>query len=175
MKNNLEIFEFEPNQIITFDKLAAAGITKEDIHAFCDDVADYVEDGSYFSIQSIKKNGFESELFDLGFSDWFYANLLTADTRFSYTKAFGNIILYKGNERITIQSFEEELIKEQGSIDVYDLMTEMEEVYGCKIPERLDLIYKVGETDVYYDKYLDRLYANSDIFNRELDAVGEMV
>ena len=90
-------------------------------------------------------------------------------------KAFGNIILYKENERITIQSFEEELIKEQGSIDVYDLMTEMEEVYGCKIQERLDLIYKVGETDVYYDKYLDRLYANSDIFNRELDAAEGMV
>ena len=175
MKNNLEIFEFEPNQIVTFNKLAAAGVTKEDIHAFCDDVAEYVEEGSYFSIQSIKKNGFESELFDLGFSDWFYANLLTADTRFSYTKAFGNIILYKGNEQITIQSFEEELIKEQGSIDVYDLMTEMEEVYGCKIPERLALIYKVGETDVYYDKYLDRLYANADIFNRELDVAEGMV
>ena len=170
MKNNLEILEFEPNQIITFRKLAAAGITKDDLMAFCDEAADFVEDGAYFSIQSIKKNGFESELFDLGFSDWFYASLLTSDDRFSYAKAFGNIILYKGEERITIQSFEEQLIKEHGTIDVYDLMTEMEETYGCRIPDRLDVIYKVKGTDVYYDGFLDRLYANTGIFNRELDA-----
>ena len=82
---------------------------------------------------------------------------------------FGNIILFKGDERISIKSFEETLIKEYGSIDVYDLITEMEEVYGCRIPDRLDVIYKVDGTDVYHDKYLDRLYANKDIFNQEVD------
>ena len=174
MKNELEVFEFEPNQIITFRKLAAAGVTREDLKAFCDEAADYVEDGTYFSVQSIKKAGFESELFDLGFSDWFYASLLTSDDRFSDTKAFGNILLYKGDKRITIQSFEESLIREHGSIDVYDLMTEMEETYGCRIPDRLDLIYKVGGTDVVYDKYMDRLYANTGILNRELDAAEGM-
>ncbi len=174
MKNELEVLEFEPNQIITFRKLAAVGVTREDLKAFCDEAADYVEDGTYFSVQSIKKAGFESELFDLGFSDWFYASLLTSDDRFSDTKTFGNILLYKGDKRITIQSFEESLIREHGGIDVYDLMTEMEETYGCRIPDRLDLIYKVGGTDVVYDKYMDRLYANTGILNRELDAAEGM-
>lgn len=174
LKNEMEIFEFEPNQIITYRKLAAAGVTREDLKTFCDEAADFVEDGTYFSVQSIKKAGFESELFDLGFSDWFYASLLTSDDRFSDTKAFGNILLYKGAERITIQSFEESLIREHGSIDVYDLMTEMEETYGCRITDRLDLIYKVGGTDVVYDKYMDRLYANTGILNRELDAAEGM-
>ena len=174
MKNELEVLEFEPNQIITFRKLAAVGVTREDLKAFCDEAADYVEDGTYFSVQSIKKAGFESELFDLGFSDWFYASLLTSDDRFSDTKTFGNILLYKGDKRITIQSFEESLIREHGSIDVYDLMTEMEETYGCRIPDRLDLIYKVGGTDVVYDKYMDRLNANTGILNRELDAAEGM-
>lgn len=174
MKNDLEILEFEPNQIITFRKLASAGITKDDLHAFCDEVYDFTEDGRYFSVQSIRKEGFESELFDLGFSDWFYASLLTSDERFSYSKAFSNIILYKGSERITVATFEEALIREQGSVDVYDLMTEMEETYGCRIPDRLDLVYKVNGTDIYYDKYMDRLYANTSIFNRELDATEGM-
>ena len=170
MKNNREIFEFEPNQIITFRKLAASGITKDDLLTFCDEVAEFAEDSTYFSIQSIKRDGFVSELFDLGFSDWFYANLLMVDDRFSHAKVFGNIILYKGEERITIQTFEEQLIKEHGIIDVYDLMTEMEETYGCQITNRLDIIYKVKGTDVYYDEFLDRLYANTGVFNRELDA-----
>lgn len=76
LKNEMEIFEFEPNQIITFRKLASAGITREDLQAFCDEAADFVENGTYFSAQSIKKAGFESELFDLGFSDWFYATVV---------------------------------------------------------------------------------------------------
>lgn len=66
------------------------------------------------------------------------------------------------------------MILENGSIDVFDLMTEMEEVYGCQISDRSDLIYKVGGTDVYYDKYMDRLYANEGVFNRELDAAEGM-
>ncbi len=169
MKNKLEILEFEPNHIITFQKLAAAGITREDLYEFCDHVSDFVQDETYFSVQSIKKAGFKSELFDYGFSDWFYANLLTSDDRFSNTKAFGNILLYKGEKRITIQSFEESLINEHGSIDVYDLMTEMEDKYGCRISDRLDLVYKISGTKVCYDKYMDRLYANAEILNRELD------
>ena len=171
MKKDWEIFEFEPNQIITFRKLEASGITREDLKAFCDDIADFVEDGAYFSVQSIRRRGFESELFEYGFSDWFYASLLTSDDRFSNTRAFNNILLFKGEKRITIQSFEESLIQQYGSIDVYDLMAEMEETYGCQISDRLDLVYKVGGTNIYYDKYMDRLYANNGIYNRELDAV----
>lgn len=169
MKKEMEILEFEPNQIICFRKLEEAGISKMDLNAFCEEVYNFEDDNTYFSIQSVRKSGFTSNLFDLGFSDWFYANLLAADNRFSYSTMFGNIILFKGDERISIKSFEETLIKEYGSIDVYDLMTEMEEVYGCRIPDRLDVIYKVDGTDVYHDKYLDRLYANKDIFNQEVD------
>ena len=171
MKNDLEILEFEPNQIITFRKLEAAGITKDDLKDFCDEVFDYMEDGNYFSVQSIKKTGFESGLFNLGFSDWFYAGLLETDERFSSSTMFRNIILYKGKKRITIQSFEESLILRHRSIDVYDLMSEMEEIYGCQISDRYDLIYKVSGTDIYYDRFLDRLYANIDIFNRELETM----
>ena len=174
LKNNLEVLEFEPNQIISFRKLFAAGITKDELRDFCDVVFDFVEDGNYFSVQSIKKAGFESELFDLGFSDWFYSSLLTSDERFSYTQVFSNIILYKGMERITVATFEEALIREHGSMDVYDLMTEMEDIYGCRIQDRLDIIYKLNSTDVYYDKYRDWLYADRSVFDRELDAVEGM-
>ena len=174
MKRKLEIFEFEPNQIITFRKLAEAGVTREELLAFCDEVYDFVADENYFSIQSIKQEGFDSELFDLGFSDWFYSSLLTVDERFTNSHMFSNIILYKGNERITIKSFEMRLIQEYGSIDVYDLQDEMEEKYGCRIQDRWDIIYKVAGTAVHYDKYTDRLYANNEIFNRELDAAEGM-
>ena len=82
---------------------------------------------------------------------------------------FGNIILYKGREDITIKSFLKDRIREHGSIDTYDLVTELEERYGCRISDRLDLIYKVSGTEIYYDSILDRLYADEDTYYRELD------
>jgi len=35
--------------------------------------------------------------------------------------------------------------------------------------DRSDLIVKVQNTEVYFDKILDRFYANADIYYRELD------
>lgn len=170
MKRDLTVVEFEPDQIINFSRLERAGVTKDLIHEYCNEVYEFVGPGQYFSSQSIRSAGFSHELYDLGFSDWFYANLLLSDNRFSFTHIYGNIVLYTGSENITIASFQEKLVKNHGSIDVYDLMDEMEEVYGCTVPDKYDIPFKLKGTDVYYDSILDRLYANADVYEDELEA-----
>lgn len=169
LKRSLQIIEFEPNQIINFRKLQQAGVSREMVQDFCDAVYDFIEDGAYFSTQSLMQDGFESELYDLGFSDWFYANLLISDDRFSFGKMFENIILYKGKKSITIKSFEMNRIREYGSIDTYDLISELTDRYGCKISDHMDVVYKILGTEIYYDRILDRLYASYDVYDRELD------
>ena len=173
MKRNLEIVEFEPGQLIAFTRLARSGVTHEQVAEFCDAVFDFLEEGEYFSIQSIRNKGFRSELDDLGFSPWFYANLLLSDERFSYGHVFNCIILCKGKEEVTIQAFEYRLISEAGSIDVYDLMSQMKNDYGCQIGDRWDILYRVQGTAAYYDDVLDRFYVNEDTFYRELDRAEE--
>lgn len=169
LKKKLQVVEFEPNQIINIRRLEQVGVSREVVFEFCDVVYDFVEDNTYFSIRSLKQDGFETELFDLGFSDWFYANLLISDDRFSYGQMYGTIILYKGHENISIKSFEMNCIWKHGSIDRFDLITELIDRYGCKISDYLDVIYKVRGTAIYYDKILDRFYANYDVYNCELD------
>lgn len=172
LKRNLDVIEFEPGKILNFRKLAGAGMTKEDIRNFCDEVYNFIPEGSYFSAHSLKTHGFESELYDLGFSDWFYANVLLSDERFSYTNVFGNIILYKDKKDITIQSFLIDMVCAHDWIDVYDLMTELMERYGCTVSEKSDITYRLKNTMVYYDKILDRLYANVDLYYRDLEEGG---
>ena len=169
LKRDLQIVEFEPNQIIHFRRLEESGISREMVWDFCDKVYEFIEDGAYFSAAFLRQAGFETELYDLGFSDWFYASLLIADPRFSFGMMYGNIILLKGRENITIKSFETYLIRKYDSIDVYDLMSEMTDLYGCRITDRLDVIYKVRGTEIYYDAILDRLYANIGIYDREVE------
>lgn len=171
LKRALEIIEFEPNLIVNIRRLEDSGVSKDMLRDFCDEVYEYIPNNSYFSALSLRQDGFTSDLYDLGFSDWFYANLLFSDERFSYGQMFGTIILYKGREDITIKSFVTDRIREHGSIDTYDLLTELEERYGCRISDRFDLIYKVNGTEIYHDSILDRLYANEDAYYRELDEV----
>lgn len=169
LKRNLDVIEFEPGHILHFRKLALAGITKDDIRTFCNQAYDFIPNGSYFSAQSLKADGFESNLYDLGFSDWFYANLLLSDERFSYTNVFGNIVLYKGRNDITIQSFLVDRVCSYGWIDIYDLLTELSERYGCIVNEKSEVTYRLKNTQVYHDKILDRLYANAELYYRDLE------
>lgn len=171
LRRNLEVVEFEPNKIISIRKLENSGITKDSIKEFCNKVYDYIDDDTYFSAKSLRESGFESELYDLGFSDYFYANLLLSDTRFSFTMIYGSMVFFKGNKKITIRSFLESRVNHHESIDVFDLMSEIENVYGCTVNDKWDVIYKVQDSEVFYDKYLDRLYANEELFYHELDTV----
>ncbi len=169
LKRNLQVIEYEPNQIINISKLEKSGITREKIHDFCDQVYDFVDDGQYFSAKSLRQSGFDSELYDFGFSDWFYSNLIISDNRFSSNNMFGNIILFKGRDSISIKSFETYLIREYGSVDVYDLITELVEKYGCNVSERSNVISKVKDTEIFYDSILDRLYADKNLYYEELE------
>ena len=168
------VFEFEPNRIISIRKLEAAGITTDDINAFCDKVYDFVENDTFFSIASLRDKGFEDELYDLGFSDWFYANILADDKRFSSGQLFSNIILYKGKTDVTIKNFTKWLIDSFGSIDVYDLMTELVDNYGCRVDEKSDLTYRLYGTEIYYDNILERFYASAELYYRELEIAEGM-
>ena len=169
LKKNLEIIEYEPNQVIHIRRLEQAGITKDAIRQFCEEAYDFIEDGTYFTAKSLREAGFQSELYDYGFSDWFYGNLLISDERFSFSRMFNSLVLYKGIKRISICDLLENRIQYHGSVDVLDLMTELEVVYGCKVDEKWDLVYKLENSEVYYDRYLERFYANEELFYHELD------
>lgn len=172
LKRSGQIVEFEQNYIIQSHKLEQSGITKDKIQEFCDAVYDFVKENEYFSAQSLRSSGFESELYEFGFSDWFYASLLVSDERFSYGIMFSNLILYKGKANITIKSFESSLVQKSGCVDIYDLMSELTDKYGCRVSEKSDLLYKVQDTEIFYDRILERLYANKEMYYRELEEGG---
>lgn len=167
LKRNLRLIEIEPNRVIQFHCLEERGITRKSIENFCDKVYDFAKEEDYFSIQSLKSDGFTAEIFKHGFSDWFYANLLSFDPRFSFGTMFGNIILYKGSRNITIKSFGTKRIQAHQSIGAHELMQELKNRYGCKIADKLDIIYKVQKTEIYYHKGMDRFYANKQLYDLE--------
>ena len=175
LKRTREVIEYAPNRLIQIRKLEAAGITEEVLKEYCDEVNDFLEDGEYFSIQSLREDGFSSSLYEQGFEDWFYANVLAFDERFSSGRMFSAMILYKGQKYITIQSFLESLIENAGKIDTFDLVDLLQDTYGCTLKDKSDLRYKLSGSPVYYDEYLDCYYSSMELFDRELDESEETV
>ena len=115
-----------------------------------------------FNIRSLKASGFSSGLFDLGFSDWFYNSLIASDGRISWTRCYGTFIMKKGREPVTVVECIENAVMKYGTIDVIDLMDELAEKYGCDIGDKWDVLGKIGNSPVYYDKILERLYPNEN-------------
>ena len=142
---------------------------------FCREVFNFIEDKSFFSIQSIKNDGFESELFELGFEDYFYANLLISDERFSWQKMFGTMILYKGNIDVMLKDFISYIIKREQKIDIYELDTLLRERYGCTNVDRYDIVFRTRDADIFFDSELQKFYADQEEYYREIDESGGAV
>lgn len=174
LKRAYQVVEYEPKKIIQIRRLESAGITRELLCSFCNGVYQFMQEGSYFSAKSLRVSGFQSELYELGFSDWFYASILAADERFSFCMAFNAIILHKGKADVTIRSFAVDLIQKAGQTDVYDLISKMEKTFGCLNVEKSTLLLKIQNTDVYYDPILGRLYADAEEYYNELDNAGNL-
>ena len=170
LKKTREVVEYDRNKLISIKRLESTGVGRNDLQRFCDMVYDWVAEDELFTMRAIINKGFDHSLFELGFSDWFYAALVATDNRFSYGYMFSNIVLCKGEQSITIKNMLVRIIDEYGSIDIFDLINELEDRYGCTVSDKYDLIYKVSDSDVYYDSILERFYRNHDLYDKELDA-----
>ena len=172
MRRELRIVEFEPNKIVSFSRLERMGVTKADVKAFCQAVCDFAETDTFFTIASIRNAGFDSVLFDLGFSDWFYANLLLSDLRFSNGKMLGTIVFRKDDTLITMKDFMFACLIESGNIDCYDFVNEVNVHYGTAITDHWDVIHELKKAGAYYDANFGRIYLSDDAFYQELDEMG---
>ena len=170
LKHTLQVVEYEQNKLISTRRLVAAGVTADRIQSFCNAVYDYVANETYFTMTSIRQHGFQSDMFLLGFSDWFYSSLLLSDPRFSYGIAYRTIILFKGKTAVTICSFVTALVQRCGSIGMDDLRYALENEYGCKEPDEADIVYKIQENGCYYGKQNRRVYDSESRYWHELNA-----
>lgn len=86
------------------------GITKEILKDYCKDVINFVGEGKYFTLFSVKNDGFSHELDELGFEDWFYTSLLIENKlNISYHRIGGNKLMIGGNIDIRFEDFLESI------------------------------------------------------------------
>ena len=166
LKSDYEIIEFMPNKTISLRKLNEAGITKEMLKDYCKDVQNFVGEGKYFTLFSIRQEGFSHDLDNLGFDEWFYTSILVEDkSNISYQRIGGNKVMICGDYNIRFEDFLEFIVfsQESLSIDIYELNEILKQQYNVNI-STWKLVDIVKNSSMYYDVISEKVYADYDIY-----------
>lgn len=147
----------------------AQDITKDAILVFVEDILGYLSESDYITIRYIQNSGYDSPLFHLGFSDLFCSSLLKHSQRFGVFKINETHVFYRLDigSRKEKKDFIKSLVFPVSSIDLDDLVDILNIDYGLDY-SRDRIIECVRETDMYYDKIMDKVYYKKDFYYDEL-------
>ena len=166
LKEDYEIIEFLPNYFIKFSKLEKLGITKKDLRQYCLDVLSFTGENKYFTLFSLKKDGFYHKLDDLGFEDYFYTSILIEDReRISYKRIGKNKLMYSSNEGSSFEVFLENIVYQQEKlyIEIYELNDLLKEKYNLQF-NISELINSIKNTSMHYDPVSKIVFADYEIY-----------
>lgn len=167
MEENLDILEFEENQYINIRKLEKAGVKKSQLQAYGDDVCKATSQMKFFTVKSIKQEGFASDLDDLGFGDVFYEFLLGQDKRFAKLSIGKTAVFSSTVKKFTTVDFLTEYMNHVNVTDVDSLLDALERKYGITMT-RSGLLTHVKGSTLYYDKILDYLYKDYETYYEDV-------
>lgn len=170
MKSQRTITEFEPKQYINIRRLQAGGVTIADLEDYCSSVCATVRRETYFTVTSLRREGFSHRLDDLGFGEWFYGSVLAEDrVHLSYQRLGGTRIFFHGNIKGNIKTtdFLRWLVEAEGHIDIYDLHKKLDQQYGVELPfhKLMEIVYS---SDLYYDAIMETVYIDYDTYLEEI-------
>ena len=130
-----------------------------------------MEPDSYFTIFSLRQDGFSHELDMLGLGDYFYASLLSNDERFSYCRIFNELVLYNGSQaQFTKNDFLLAQLREYDSVEPEDFMQDMQDRFGLTVPDRWEVTGAVKDSEFYYNEIMDKVYRDKALYYDDIEA-----
>ena len=165
------LFLFEKDRIISSRRLARLNVSEELIEDYCRSVQAFTEEGSYFTIFSLRQDGFAHQLDMLGLGDYFYASLLASDERFSACRMFNELALVNGAfaRQLSRQDFLVSQLREYDSVEPEEFMQDIQDRFGITIPDRYAVTGAVRDSELYYDEIMDKIYRDKSLYYAELD------
>lgn len=170
LRDEFELLEFSAKKYIKISKLEKFGITKEDVDEFVKKTIEFIPDNRIFTYTYLQNLGFYHEFEDLGFEEYFYSSIISRKKdEISSLKKYGSILLRKGNRSISLLEIIEILIssKENLSIDIYNLIENLEVEYGLKI-NKSQILEQIKESRIYYSPITETLYGDYEIYYEEI-------
>ncbi|WP_295752561.1 DNA-directed RNA polymerase subunit alpha C-terminal domain-containing protein [uncultured Oscillibacter sp.] len=170
LKSRREIVEFLPLQYISLRRLQSSGVDAGTLADYCAAVCAFTRPGDYFTVTSLRREGFTHLLDDLGFDEWFYSSLLAEDPeRFTHRRMGGTRLFCRGRKTIQLADFLRWLVEAEpsGRIDIYELQETLERQYEIFIPP-YKLMAVAQSSELYYDAIMKAVYIDYDTYLEEI-------
>ena len=168
LRSSYELIEYEDKKYIRYDHFVgvAKHLDKVAFKRYVDDAIQFSEGREFFSISSLRRHGFENEIHNLGFSDWFPAGLLKNSKKIKYIKVGRGILFYKGTAQKTTVDFLRYIMRDVRKMDIEDFVDFLSEEYGVKI-SREKVSWLVKDSGMYYDSIMEKIYYTKEEYYEE--------
>lgn len=168
LRVNFDILEFERNKYVSFERFSkgAPNISKEALRQFTLDVAAF-ESEEFFTIKSVRRKGFVSDIDNIGFDEWFYSALLRSNKTVHYNKVGGTFLFCHKHSQFKLTDFIYFLMKKFKKISIVKFIDYVYEIYGLAL-EKSKLAYIINQTNMYYDSTMEKIYLSKDEYYFEV-------
>lgn len=168
LRKSRTLVEFAPRQFINIRRLEQHGVTARVMEEYCRKVLEFVDRDCYFTVSSLRQDGFFHSLDELYFDEWFYASVLLEDyDHFSYRHMGGRRLLYSGKKDVQQAAFLEWILQREERMSMDELMAHLQSRYGIA-SDRQNLLQTLKDTDLYYDAIMDTVYVDYDTYFEEI-------
>lgn len=169
-KESYELIEFSKYKYINIKRITEiTGFTKQDIYDFCENVLGFVGK-RFFTIASIRYEGFSDKLDTLGFGDYFFASLLQENIQnFNCFRIGNNKMFRAGTANLNFSDFIEWLLyqTESLSMNIYDACELISEKYNVNV-EKYEIKNSIIGTSMYYNESTEKIYADYEVYFDEI-------
>ncbi|MBM4765111.1 hypothetical protein [Bacillus sp. B15-48] len=167
LEKNYDILKVEKDVYMTYSKFIQAGMSKLDIDNFKQEILSMVEENQYFTLYSLRQNGFEHYLENLGFSDIFYERIIWCFDEIRSIQTATGYVYKITDTKFSLGDFLYDYILRERIIDIYDLLEKIHYLYGLTL-EKSKVLYILRDTDVFYSEELYKLYADKEDYYEEV-------
>lgn len=167
LESELEIIRFNENSYITFKKLEEVGIKREDIANYKSFIINNIGERKFFTISYILNNFKFNLLEEYGFENIFYESIVGSIDRIKKIRFAGTKVFCLTEENFSKVDFISKIVNDVGTIDIYKLKDLLNKEYGILI-EKEDLQQIINESNLYYDKIIEKVFRNKEEYYKEV-------
>lgn len=165
-KRDFEVIEFAPYKYIFFNKLASHISGKEELQDYGRKACEFAR-GRFFSVYSLKNEGFTHRLDTLGFDDFFYASIIRFYMHGRCCKLDNQYIFREGYDLLENSMLIQDVISRNGAMNVYDLIEYLKMKYGICI-DKYKVCKLARDAELFYSETMEKVYRDYDEFFEEV-------
>lgn len=167
LEKNLNIFKISEDTYLNYSKFNNSGVVKEQFRDFIKSTENSVKGRKYFTLPQIIEDGFDHELFELGFDDIFYERILATSESFKSITRKMPVLFSVGNDHIGLEKFLSDELFEQEKVNLDDFIDDLKNKYFIHF-HRDNVKYRLQNYGAFYSAEMDKFYIDKETYYEEV-------